>query len=111
MKEGLKDYLVALAQLEVIQMGREVIGRFKKQTITVFLDCLSTIFKTGPVFSKHYTQLAQPHTQLAKHYRSFAKLNTLVKTIHFFLKTTLCYHMKHTRFTLLYSVCTSYTLL
>ncbi len=39
---------------------------------TVFLDCLSTIFKTGPVFSKHYTQLAQPHTQLTKHYRSFA---------------------------------------
>ena len=79
--------------------------------LTVFLDCLSTMFKTGPVFSKHYTQLAQPHTQLAKHYRSFAKLNTPVKTIHFFLKTTLCYYMKHTRFTLLYSVCTSYTLL
>ena len=43
---------------------------------TVFLDCLSMIFKTGSGFSQHYTQWAQPHTQSAEHLRSFAKLYT-----------------------------------
>jgi len=35
------------------------------------LDCLIKICKTGPVFTKLYTQLAQSHTQLGKHYKSF----------------------------------------
>ena len=41
--------------------------------ITVFLNCLSTVLNRGPGFSKHYTQLAQPYTQLAEHLTSFAK--------------------------------------
>ena len=40
--------------------------------LTVFFNCLSTILKTGPGLSKHYTQLAQPYTKVAQHFRSFA---------------------------------------
>ena len=42
-------------------------------SLTVLLDCLSTILKREPGVSKHYTQSAQPHTQSAEHLRSFAK--------------------------------------
>ena len=65
--------------------------------LAVFLDCLNTILTALFCFSIHLTQLAQPHTQWAKHLRSFAKWNTLVKTIHLFIKTIFCYHMKNTR--------------
>ena len=43
--------------------------------LPVFSNCLSKVFKTSPVSSKHYTQLAQPHTQLT-HIRPFAQWNT-----------------------------------
>ncbi|XDV20439.1 hypothetical protein PO909_025766 [Leuciscus waleckii] len=41
--------------------------------ITVFFNCLSTILKTEPGFSKPFTQLAQHYTKVAQHLRSFAK--------------------------------------
>ena len=47
-----------------------------------FSRLLKHNFDCFVLFFKLLTQLAQPHTQWAKHLRSIAKWNTLVKTIH-----------------------------
>ena len=39
------------------------------------------------LFSKHYTQLTESHTQFTEYLTSSAKWNTLVETIRFFIKT------------------------
>ena len=94
-----------------------ILCKMKYEISIVFFNCLSTIFKTEPVFSKHYPQLAQPHTQSAEHLRPFAKWNTR-QTIHYthlspitIFYTIFCDHTKHTCFKCLHSVWTSYTLL
>ena len=51
----------------------KILSQDPRMPNNAFLDCLSAILMVLFCFSKHYTQLAQPHTQLAKHLRSFAK--------------------------------------
>ena len=72
---------------------------------------VSTIFKTGPGFSKHYTQLAQPHTQLVEHLRSFAKWNNCKNYTLIYQNHILIPYETHTHFLWLNSVWASYTLL
>ena len=79
--------------------------------------CYSFFWLLKPDFQNRARVFKTLHTisttthPISKTLQILCKIKHSCKTIHFFLKTTLCYHMKHTRVTLLYSVCTSYTLL